>query len=942
MKLNQIVSSNAPITCVTKAGNQTILCRSDGSITRSAQIDSKTIFPFELIAIAPMANDRLVGLDKDGSVRFLNASDTIELIKSIPPDPAIRSILNQAAPGTGAAEFDYNGDLVNFRENIFFFRFDRKVVRMANDQSYFTKRWFSPLMMLDAEKSVPVLQPENFLVAGISSNSNSLFTILFPSSPPQTVSDMLMHLTRSTSSCRILDSIEIPNMVLETFAKLASSESHVFIQTKDCSVRIIELADGGMRLHSYVSVPVGGAPAIPPPAVKRLNSLPPLPVMESAAPLFPRYNPQLSVLRKHSQPVAYSSISETLLNLSLAIPEKNSPLPTGNLLTVADSPPGFFRSIFLPGEILTATQDGLVFVLTLDQPPFGFSRLVSPDSWLCDWVSVEAVTGVLRLPGNFSCVMKSNSLDFIVPSSVQCNVDLVIQLAGGAKYNRLSFESDLCLESVWERRSLAIIPGSHSVVSFDGEEDTSPRAKQRTSGFSVVDAGVVVCEEIVNFTDFTCEYCLENGMKLYGTFDGEVSLARDERTISQIPVSHFFSIECVVGDLPKNRILVGDRGGSLFELILDEAASDECLWLHRKHDIGVMPVKIQKLERMCLIHSGDRVWVSLLDKLELKEIHLGYPKLLRSVIGMADDRENSLCMFALTDDGQHVLRVTIDTETSVAEFSAKLPFEDASSVTVDKDHLFIVGTIPRMNQRALLEVELKHRLIGALESPETISLSSVLPFDSLKEDPMCVGIWHRGEYGNSLVVVGTHGKTRGRIIIFDRSSMTPLCKTSVPSRQVSAVEPLSNNALAVGCSECVVVVGLTTVDDQITLVTLGVYQTYTLVRHVHRVTDNRFLIVQNNGVVAFLELKGDTVIQIGSLESQRNIASPCLVLPNDTFICSSIEGDLLEFTIADVDTRGVMVLKSRQRIGSSIEHFHHAEDGALVGMSNASIFQISN
>jgi hypothetical protein len=108
------------------------------------------------------------------------------------------------------------------------------------------------------------------------------------------------------------------------------------------------------------------------------------------------------------------------------------------------------------------------------------------------------------------------------------------------------------------------------------------------------------------------------------------------------------------------------------------------------------------------------------------------------------------------------------------------------------------------------------------------------------------------------------------------------------------------------------------------------------------VTDNRFLIVQNNGVVAFLEIKGDTVIQIGSLESQRNIASPCLVLPNDTFICSSIEGDLLEFTIADVDTRGVMVLKSWQRIGSSIEHFHHAEDGALVGMSNASIFQISN
>lgn len=946
MNLHPIVVKDAPITCVTKLGDQTIICRANGTITGSLTWESPLI---EVIAVVPVSTDRFVGIDKDGSVHFFSTeSGRIERIKTVMADSTIRPILNQAMPGTGVSESDYNGDIVYFESYLFLYRFDRNIVRMTSDQIFFSKRWYSPLIVMNNTDQTSVVVPQyaDSVVAGIASNSTSVFTALFPSTLPQTVGDMIMHLTRSTPSCTLLESMEIPNMLLETFAKIFASDTYVFIQTRDCAVRVIELTDSGMRLHSIVSGPVGGplTTVSPSPAVKRLNSLPPLPVADTSTPLFPRYNPQLNVLRKHSQPVAYSSISETLLNLSLSTSSDNVVQPTGSLLTMRDTPKLSLRSLALPDEVFVANEDGQIFVLTLDRPPFSYIRVVSPEKWVSEWAATDTIGGVLCLPENFSCVMKSNKLEFIVPSSIQCCSDLVIQLLGGGTYSRLSLDhrgSDLCVESVWERRSLAIIPGSHSVVSFDGEEgdDTSPRAKQRTSGFSVVDAGVVVCEKNGKFTDLTCEYSLKNGMKLHGTFDGEVLLMRDQRTVSQIPVSHSFSIESVVGDLPGEHILVGDRGGSLFELVLDDA-SEECLWLMRRHDIGVMPVKIQKLNHLCLIHSGDRIWISQCETIDLKQVHLGYPFLLKSVIGqLSDDR--GLCVFALTDDGKHILRVTIDSETNTAEFSVRLPFEQASSVAVDGDHLFILGTIPRMNQRALLEVELKHKLIGALESSETISLSSVLPFDSLKEEPVCVGIWHNSDFASSLVVVGTHGKTRGRIIIFDRSSMTPICKTSVPSRQVSAVEPLSQTVLAVGCTECVVVVGLTTVDEQITLVTLAVYQTYTLVRHVNRVTDHRFLIVQSNGVVVLLELKGDTIIQIGALDSQRHVVSPCVVLSNDTFMCSTIQGDQLEFNIGQVDTTGVMKQLSTSRFGSSIEYFHRANDGTLVSMSNGSIFLIS-
>ena len=440
MKQKTILKCPPPIVCATQIDDRFLLCRSDGTIEISGSSFSHQ-FPFQLISVMYISEiSKIIGIDKNGSVHFIQCDDPLMVTDTIHPDPTIRPILRQSDPGTGISEIEYNGNIQRLGDCLFF-RFDREIVRMSLDTQS-RKRWFSPLMRVpnsfqEPKTSVAVPFRSDKMIAGITASSSLLYVASFPSDTPQTMVEMSMELVAlvSGSAMKIVDSIEIPNMMVENFSLLTSSNNFLFIQTVDGSVRVVH-TDPGLRFHSIVTIPSGPSTlSHPPPSVKRLNSVPPLPVPDISTTNVPRYNPQLNVLRKHSQPMPYSSISDTILNLSLphhsTIASGGDQQNNGSVYNPREMyGKKLFKSLIAGQKLLTCNRDDKsVFCLTLDTPPFSYLLALSdstPD-WVVEWSreGLEPIWGIWEGSGESSAiVMTSNSLKFLFQESVQSTIDL--------------------------------------------------------------------------------------------------------------------------------------------------------------------------------------------------------------------------------------------------------------------------------------------------------------------------------------------------------------------------------------------------------------------------------------------------------------------------------------------------------------------------------------
>jgi hypothetical protein len=307
-------------------------------------------------------------------------------------------------------------------------------------------------------------------------------------------------------------------------------------------------------------------------------------------------------------------------------------------------------------------------------------------------------------------------------------------------------------------------------------------------------------------------------------------------------------------------------------------------------------------------------------------------------------------IYGLIGEGEYVFGMTIgDSKVNVAEYVRRLPFESPTVFCQSDSDMYVIGSIPRIGQRALFHVHVAHGLVGALESPESLKIDSVLAFDEAKEEPLCVGLWSvrlGNEHADGVVAVGTCGRgNRGRLILFERQSMTPICKTSIPSKQVTVVEEISPDILAIGCMDCIVLVGLVQDDssDGFDLVTQAVFQTYVQVKHINKVDDKRFLVVLENGQITLCGIKGDEVIVIAQPEIHRHVISACVLIPpkNESFISSTIDGDHVVYSIDGSSESGLMRIERAHHDGTSLTAFTKSCDSAILGFSNGSIIQVS-
>jgi hypothetical protein len=454
----------------------------------------------------------------------------------------------------------------------------------------------------------------------------------------------------------------------------------------------------------------------------------------------------------------------------------------------------------------------------------------------------------------------------------------------------------------------------------------------------------MVHANLQKFCDIPDMTCIDDTGAVIGTFDGEIIVNSERRKFS---VSNF-SISCVALLNDDHTCLVGDRGGTLFVVDIRNGVRIA------KYDIGVLGVQITPISRgEYVVYSGEKIFSctkNIHEPLTLRKIHTGYPGIIRSVV-VAGDVADGLRLYCLVGDGDFILGMslarpvaaTCNASNAHAQYTRKVLLDRATIFCQSGDNMYVIGSIPRIGQRALGHIRVDESLIGALESPENFKLESVLAFDESKEEPICIGLWTAKSC--SIVAVGTSGRgNRGRLILFDTSSMVPICKTYVPSKQVTVVEELGPELLAIGCMDCVVLVGLVCDDDQINLVTMGVFQTYIQVKHINRVDNTRFLLVLQNGQIMLCGIKGDEILVLANPDLQRHVVSACVLIPpkRDTFICSTIDGDLVQFSIDGANESGVMTTIHQSKTGIRITAFTNDSEYAILGFSNGSIIQISS
>jgi hypothetical protein len=343
-------------------------------------------------------------------------------------------------------------------------------------------------------------------------------------------------------------------------------------------------------------------------------------------------------------------------------------------------------------------------------------------------------------------------------------------------------------------------------------------------------------------------------------------------------------------------------------------------------------------EKLSLVNSAS---------LEVRSVELGHSGPIGSVVLDSKDRGTIYCYFP---ESERIVGFRLDQSMSTATYTKSLPFRACKMVAGQEQNcvdIYIIGSLDRIGRSALFILLLDKARVGLVGMNDAVSVSGVLPFNEVKEEPVAINIWENDMFPDGgLVAVGTKAQVRGRLILFDRESMHAIAKTSVPSSTVNCICPLSRSILVIGCDDCVALVGLRPGPRTmpVVLFTIASFTTYESVLHVSKVDSERFLVVTERGSTILLAFAGETVVEEAELDSRRKIVSACQVFGDAKFFaCSSVDGQLLIYKLKSENPidAGIMPLVKKLQIGSTIQ------SSCLIGsklellMSNGSIIEVS-
>ena len=451
---------------------------------------------------------------------------------------------------------------------------------------------------------------------------------------------------------------------------------------------------------------------------------------------------------------------------------------------------------------------------------------------------------------------------------------------------------------------------------------------------SLVD-GAIVTRQLPGLGNPTCISVSSLGLAV-GTFDGSVSVYEPRTGGLLVSIEEFGdcgSIESVV--LHEDTLLVGTRTGILF--VYDLSRTE--LVLSQK--IGVLKLQISP------VAEASSSFLLLTDRLHVLDHHHHCWS-----VQLGDQRVRSFAstnetISVLTGDLIFCFNFSLD-DHRISTFSTPLPFQVDAGVFAQEEqqYMYLLGWLEKQDQKALITVVVDSKKIGAIDDPDSVRILSILPFNSAKEEPVCLTVWNPQEMfpSNGLVVVGTRGFKggKGRLILFERDSMAAVSKTSIPSAEISSLCPLSESTLAVGCTDTIVLVGLRPGPRSTPAVlhTICTFTTYTIVKHITAVSETELLIVTDNGTVSLLCFQQETLAVQATLESQKRIVSKCVMLPHSRrFFCSDSEGEILMYTV-DQNEVGLMPQLARvESQGTTIAAFASQDTRLVLGMSNGSLLQ---
>jgi hypothetical protein len=348
----------------------------------------------------------------------------------------------------------------------------------------------------------------------------------------------------------------------------------------------------------------------------------------------------------------------------------------------------------------------------------------------------------------------------------------------------------------------------------------------------------------------------------------------------------------------------------------------------------------------CVLVYDSELFVLDQDTLELRAVHLGHVVAI-GALSVKSTAEGEVSVVAILLESQRLVRFRLEITNKTATYSKALPFKATMMATAAEPSatdLYIIGTLERINRAALLVLMLDKSRVGLVGINDAVSVSGVLPFNEVREEPVSISLWGQEMFPDGgLLAIGTKGHIRGRLILFERASMHAIAKTSVPSTVVSALCELSRSVLVVGCDDCVALVGLRPGPRTmpVVLYTIASFSTYSLVKHVSRVDDSRFLCVTENGVVQLFKLVGETLAVEASMESWARVRSRCHIMPgNETFVCSADDSEMLTCSLREAASGLIKILKA-EKLGAAITSACIDGDKLVATTSTKAILQIA-
>jgi hypothetical protein len=809
-------------------------------------------------------------IDADGGIGVLNFLTPAELIVSDYSRPPIGLVPPRHAPGTGVSDVDYSGQswLV---EGVEFYRFEKTLVYMAQDRS--EQQYFSPLLMWLDSGVQPVTSASVVAAADELVDGHNLVTVM------AVAGNSVLAILDLAESAKIVKSIEIGDIEIGV-ALVAINGNSCYVITH-MAVSVFDL--DSLELLCRVSTATA--------TVYR--------------PLV-RFNPSLSALRKNAQVPPNMAITESLLGASLG--------ETGVArdIHVFDS---------MSRVSLVATR-GNIFCVHINR-----KKICQYDCQSGEWQDGVVRENMDRATPLGRGVWTDGFRIFVGDGEFGGPAQkLIATLALG---DVMLVVDDLGVAEIRIPHAVQAELVDNRIITLPVPMDTcDPGGRgfrsEALGEMRLTDDGVL-SEHLIDtcmMSQTTAEATEVTAVfeSLSGTFDGLVRFSDTLSVkVSESPIESLLIVE----GCSEWYVLVGDRVGHVFCI----NRSGEVLV---EKSIGQRAVKMQLIDKKYLVvYAEDMFWMDCDEIMEptrcfdhLKQVPVGQP--VRHVAAGTGEPTTVVC---LLEPGTVCAELAIEQSSSSSCTQYQLEFFPVGEMVglpvghTGRYELFIIGAFTGESfEFGLVRAFVNMDAVGAVYCPSAIFTDSILPFST--DQPICVTLWT-----DEFLVVGTRGTPKGRVIVFERETMGPLSKTFLPSREISALAPVSPQILAVGTSDAVVIVGLDKERELVVMYTIDSMHVHSPVAFLTSTSDQRIIMVAKNGTVSLLHVTKDNELKkVGCPDSLRHITSPCVMMPGtNQFVCSTRDGNFIKYSILSNE----LVIIEERPIGLHITGGCSSETGRM-------------